>query len=164
MSDRLRGIEAELARLPLLKVNELREKFVEVFGEATNSRHKEYLVKRIAWRMQANIEGGLSERALARARELANEADLRIMAPRKPKPTLGTKTKVLQVNGDNRLPPPGSVLTRKYKDQVLLVTVLADGFEYEGEKYASLTAIAKTVTGKHWNGFHFFGLGKRGAK
>lgn len=159
----VRGIEVELAALPLLTVGELRERFVEVFGEPTNSRHKEYLVKRIAWRIQANAYGGLSERALARAKELANEADLRIMAPKKPKASPGTTTKVVPLKGDNRIPPPGSVISRRYKDQMLLVTVLADGFEYQGEKYTSLSAIAKVVTGQHWNGLVFFGLGK-GAK
>lgn len=165
MSDRLRGIEAELAQLPLLTVGELRERFVEVFGEPTNSRHKDWLVRRIAWRMQANIEGGLSQRALARARELANEADLRVVAPRRPTVSAGTTSKVVscKVKGETRLPPPGSVIKREYKGQTLLVTVRADGFEFEGAEYKSLTAIAKQVTGKHWNGFHFFGLIK-GAK
>ncbi|WP_315861197.1 DUF2924 domain-containing protein [Anatilimnocola floriformis] len=154
---------AELAALPLLTVGQLRERFVEVFGEPTNSRHKDWLVKRIAWRIQANAFGGLSERALARAKELANEADLRIMAPKQSKPSPGTTTKIVKLNGDNRIPPPGSVITRKYKDKVLLVTVLGDGFEYESQKYTSLSAIAKVVTGQHWNGVVFFGLGK-GAK
>ncbi|QDU28890.1 hypothetical protein ETAA8_39960 [Anatilimnocola aggregata] len=163
MSDRLRGIEAELAKLPLLTVGELRNRFIEVFGEPTNSRHKDWLVKRIAWRMQANLEGGLSERALARAKELANEADLRIMAPRKPGTSPGTTTKVVACPVDARLPPPGSVIKREYKGQTLLVTVRHEGFEFEGQTFASLTAIAKSVTGQHWNGYVFFGLGK-GAK
>jgi hypothetical protein len=54
------------------------------------------------------------------------------------------------------------VITRDYKGRKLLVSVLDDGFEFEGRKFRSLSAIAKEVTGSHWNGVHFFGLGKDG--
>ena len=59
---------------------------------------------------------------------------------------------------DPRLPPVGAAITRKYKGRTLTVTVLADGFEYEGERYRSLTAVAKAINGSHMNGFRFFGL------
>jgi hypothetical protein len=62
---------------------------------------------------------------------------------------------------DPRLPRPGTVLTRPYKGRTLAITVLEDGFEFDGRKYTSLTAIAKVVTGSHWNGMHFFGLRRR---
>jgi hypothetical protein len=72
----------ELAALERMGPTELRERYLEVFGEPTNANCKAWLVKRIAWRMQANAEGGLAERALARAHELANDADLRTTAPK----------------------------------------------------------------------------------
>jgi hypothetical protein len=56
------------------------------------------------------------------------------------------------------LPPNGTVLERVYQGQIIRVTVLANGFEYQGKPYASLSAIAHRVTGTRWNGFHFFGL------
>ena len=59
---------------------------------------------------------------------------------------------------------PGSHLIREYKDQTIRVTVLADGFDYEGQHYASLSAVARTVTGSHWNGYRFFGLAGNGRK
>jgi hypothetical protein len=62
------------------------------------------------------------------------------------------------VSTDPRLPPPGGQVTRKYKRRTITVTVLADGFKYLGERYRSLTAVAKAVTGSHMNGFRFFGL------
>ena len=65
-------------------LGEVREKHLEVFGEETGSYHKEFLRKRIAWRLQAVAEGDLSERARRRAEELANDADLRTRAPRDP--------------------------------------------------------------------------------
>ena len=71
------NVSREIAALDRMTVTELRMKHFEVFGEDNRSRHKEYLVKRISWRIQAQIEGGLSERAKRRALELAAESDLR---------------------------------------------------------------------------------------
>jgi hypothetical protein len=58
------------------------------------------------------------------------------------------------------LPPPGNIVERLYKGQMIRVIVLKDGFEYEGQRYKSLTAIAKEVSGTHCNGFLFFRLGR----
>jgi hypothetical protein len=62
------------------------------------------------------------------------------------------------IGKDERLPIPGTVLTRQYKGHKIVVTVLENGFEYEGEVYRSLSAVAKAVTGSHWSGNLFFGL------
>jgi hypothetical protein len=59
-------------------------------------------------------------------------------------------------HADDRLPPPGTVLTRPFKGAVLQVKVLAEGFEYQGQVYPSLSAVAKAITGSHCNGFLFF--------
>jgi hypothetical protein len=159
------NVAKEVAALERMTVDQLRSKYADVFGEPTRSRHKQYLVKRIIWRMQANAEGGLSERARKRAMELANDADLRVTPPRERKPAPGagerTRTVSAKVRAHNGL-LPGSVIKRDYKGRTIRVNVLADGFEYEGERYKSLTAVAKAVSGKHWNGFHFFGLRKNG--
>ena len=159
------NIEKELAGLQKMTVDDLRTKYAEVFGEPSGSRHKDHLVKRIIWRMQANAEGGLSERALARAHELANDADLRVTAPRQPKLAANAPTRTVTVMTAVRPRTdllPGTMLQRRYKGQTVRVIVLADGFEHEGERYKSLTAVTKAVTGKHWNGFHFFGLRQNG--
>jgi hypothetical protein len=63
---------------------------------------------------------------------------------------------------DRRLPVMGTVLSRSYGDQTVAVTVLKDGFEYQGRCYNSLSAIARQATGTRWNGLLFFGLTKRG--
>ena len=63
-------------------VNELRSLYEEVFDEVCRSRHKKYLVRRIAWRLQALDEGGLINEAKQKARELAATSDLRMTAPR----------------------------------------------------------------------------------
>ena len=75
-------MQKEIDALSRMTVGQLREKYMEVFGEESRSNHKQFLFRRIAWRIQALAEGGLSERARRRALEIANDADLRIRAPR----------------------------------------------------------------------------------
>jgi hypothetical protein len=70
----------EIEGLRRLTVGGLRERYREAFGEESRSGHKDYLFRRIAWRLQANAEGGLSERARRRALEIANDADLSLAA------------------------------------------------------------------------------------
>lgn len=158
------NVAKEVSALERMSVDELRRKFAEVCGESTNGRNKPWLIKRIAWRMQANVEGGLSERAWQRAAELADDAYLRVTPPRTPKASAAAPsvTGGVRLTGDHRLPLPGALLVREYKGRTVRARVLPDGFEFEGERYRSLTAVAKAATGKHWNGFHFFGLRSAG--
>jgi len=160
------NIGREIAALKRMTVKQLRARHIEVFGEATRSGHKEYLVKRIAWRIQAVAEGGLSERARRRAEELANDADLRTHAPCRQMPD-GQQPDIaatVHFDHDPRLPMPGSILTRRYRGRDIVVKVLPKGFEHEGDIYRTLSAVAKVVTGKHWNGYHFFGLNQNGKR
>jgi len=160
------NIAQELALMERMTPSELQAKYAEVFGERPRSRNKQWLIKRIAWRLQADEEGDLSERARRRAMELANDADLRLTAPRAPKASPDgherTRTVRARFSENSRLPIPGTILTRQYKGRLLQVRVLPHGFEYEGRVYKSLTAVARAITGVHWNGYHFFGLTKRG--
>src|SRR5262245_5557212 len=98
------NVEKEVAALQRLTANELRERFAELFGETTNARNKGWLVRRIAWRLQAKAEGGLTERALKRADELADEADLRVTPP---KDDIKLNLGIVPLTGahDPRLPP-----------------------------------------------------------
>jgi Protein of unknown function (DUF2924) len=157
------NVGKEVAALQRMTVKELRARYAEAFGDATNANNKAWLVKRIAWRLQALADGDLSERARQRAAELANDADLRLSPPKaKPAPLAADRTKSLplRLKGDNRLPLPGAIITRPYKGETLHVKVLPQGFEFDGEVYKSLSAVAKAITGQHCNGFHFFRLGK----
>ena len=154
------NVDKALSALEQMTVGQLRQKYAEIFGEPTHGRHKQYLIKRIIWRMQANAYGGLSERALQRARALANLADLRLTAPRPGTSSAMTATRAIApaAPADDRLPQPGTIVTRVYKGRTLQVEVLADGFAFDGERYDSLTAVARAATGSHWNGYLFFGL------
>ena len=75
------NIGLDVGAMRKMSLKELRGKYAEVFGEATQSRHKQYLLRRIAWQLQANAEGGLSERAQQRAKELAIQEELLFLPP-----------------------------------------------------------------------------------
>jgi Protein of unknown function (DUF2924) len=143
----------EIDALRYRSVGELRLKYLEVFRQESRSNHKQFLVRRIAWRLQADAEGDLSERARQRAVVLAEEADLRIRAPR------SFLKELKQGHRDPRLPAVGTQLKRQFQGQSISVDVLEKGFLYQGQTYRSLSAVARHVTGVQWNGFAFFNLG-----
>src|SRR5260370_31853667 len=121
-------IGQQLRELERLTTPQLRGRYAEVFGEHTPANNRTWLIKRIAWRLQALAEGGLSEWALRRAAELANDADLRMNPPAPPRtakpapaqPAAWTE----RAATDKRLPPPTTVLTRTYQVPTLQVHVL----------------------------------------
>jgi Protein of unknown function (DUF2924) len=156
----------ELTALQRLTIQQLRARYAQVYGEATSASNRIWLIKRIAWRLQALAEGDLSERARRRAAELANDADLRLNPPKQIQAAVaapdGTARAVLPFKADDRLPPAGTILTRAYKGAVVQVQVLQQGFEYAGQVYKSLSAVAKAVTGSHCNGYFFFRVGQPG--
>jgi hypothetical protein len=140
----------EVAALRRLSIGQLRLRFAELFGEATYASNRTWLTKRILWRMQALAQGDLSQRAA----ELARDADLRLNAPHHKATTTTPSPQLANIAApiDPRLPPPGTILTRPYKDQLIRVQVLTEGFAYAGRIYPSLSAVAKTITGSHTNG------------
>lgn len=152
-------INAEVAAMQRLTAGQLQEKYAEVCGEPARSRHRVWLIRRIAWRLQALAEGDLSERARQRAAELANDADARVTPPKSVTIEIRPQRTGEPQQSDSRLPNPGTTLVRMYKGNRITVHVKADGFEYGGEHYKSLSAVAKAITGTHTNGFRFFNLG-----
>jgi hypothetical protein len=155
-------LNEHIDQLRHLTTAQLQLKYRELFGQPSHSNHKGYLFRRVAWRMQALEEGGLSERACQYAREIATDADLRLCAPKKP---IETQPAVRLANAshplDPRVPPAGTQLIKRYKDETLTITVLENGYQYGERVYKSLSAIARQVTGTQWIGFLFFGLGLR---
>jgi len=159
-------IREEIEGLRNLTTGQLKEKYREVFGEQSRSNHKQFLFRRIAWRIQANAWGGLSERARQRALEIADDADLRIRAPRnflrEPVDDGRTIETRLKPSLDPRLPLPGTPLIRRYQGKDIIVHVRPDGgFECSGRIYTSLSRAVTEATGTRWNGFAFYGLGHR---
>ena len=102
--------------------------------------------------------GHSARRARRRAAELARDADLRLNPPQSKANTTPTPPEPASIPAplDQRLPPPGTILTRPYKGQLVQVQVLTEGFAYGGRVYASLSAVAKAITGSHCNGYLFF--------
>src|SRR5262245_42199521 len=157
------ALREQIEGLRHMTVGQLKEKYREVFGEESRSNHKQFLFRRIAWRIQANAEGGLSERARRRALEIANDADLRIRAPKNflKNPLDETRTVESRVSPtlDARLPLPGTLLVRRFQGKDVVVRVRQDGFECEGKVHKSLSASVRAATGTRWNGFAVLGLG-----
>ena len=160
-------IEVEILRRA--SVAGLQGKYRELFQEKARSRHRQHLFRKIVWRLQALAEGELSERARARAREIANDADLRILAPRDFFSVSGQPVEIIPDNqgkkrNDSRLPMVGTMLRRSWKGRTILVEVLPKGFRYENRQYPSLSNIAFEITGTRWNGFAFFGLMRKAGR
>lgn len=152
-------VEREVAALQGMPTGQLCERYAELFGEQTRSRHRIYLIRKVAWKLQTLAEGDLSERARRRAEELARGSELRVMPP---KADDVAETPMVLTHAvattDPRLPATGTEIVRNYKGRTCRVLVVPGGFEFEGERYASLSAVAKQITGSHVNGFRFFGL------
>ena len=151
---RMAGVARELTELNEMTVGELAERYKAVFGESTRTRNKQFLRKKVAYRIQELAEGGLSPRALERIEQLAT-----IVPARWRQPLAQTKTGAT-VSRDPRLPPAGTEITRVHDGVEHKVIVLDDGFEHRGKRHRSLSRIAKLITGVQWNGFlYFFGRG-----
>ena len=166
---------SQLAALETMNVPALAEKYRELYGEPTRSRNRAYLKKRLAWRIEANFQGDLSQGAIARIQQLGDQLperwQMRLGQPTsepaaasdaatKPDAALSTATTEPR---DPRVPPVGTVVRRVFDGKTHEVTVCVEGFEYEGRKYKTLSAIANQIAGSRWNGFLFFGLKKPGA-
>lgn len=137
------AVEAELDRLPTMRIMDLRTRYRELFRSVPpNAFGPDLLRRSIAHRIQERAYGGHS-------REHQLLLDRLVKA---------TRTKP---NGRIELPrriKPGSELVRTWNRRTYRVVVLEDGFAYEGRTYNSLSEIAFTITGTKWNGPRFFGL------
>jgi len=150
---------SQITALKNASIEELQRKHKELFGnqEAT-SDNKIYLIRRITYRLQEFEYDGLSEKTQNRLAELINLYDPINNKAIRPKISMGTDTQKKNIDHDRRLPIPGSVIIKNYRDKKIEVKILENGFEYNGKIYKTLTAIAKEITGGHWNGYLFFNL------
>jgi hypothetical protein len=158
-----RTVLAQIARLKRMPVAELRLEWRRLYGEETRSRNRDYLWKRLAWRVQELAYGGLDEATKQRLEELAPETYVRARRPNgfDPDRALAPAQPPPASKRDARLPTPGTVLTRSWHGNEIRVLVREDGYEHDGTMYGSLSALARAVTGQRWNGKLFFGLTTR---
>ena len=139
------SIETEIGKLTDLDLDALRTRWRNLFGrKAPENLPKALLAKVIAYRRQAEVLGDLEPRILQMLRRIQNEISGSAEKPPSPitRPTL----------------PSGTMLLREWNGQMHRVTVMQDGFAWNGIVYPSLSRIAREITGTNWNGFIFFGL------
>ena len=153
-----------ISDLPRLSAPQLQAAHREMFGAEHPISNCQHLRRKIAWHLQAAKEGGLPESVRQHAIAIARGAELRVriaenLSRRQTAIPLeqSVTTAVVQTR-DARLPMPGSLIVKKYKERTLVVKVLDNGFEYEDRRFTSLSTIAGEITGTRWNGFAFFGL------
>lgn len=160
----LGDVPAQLAALHDMTVDQMRERWLVLYGQPTASRNKAHLRKRLAWRIQEVAEGGLTQRARDRIEQILDGhflPDITRRAREAAQPVLPRASAPTAPARDPRLPPTGTALRKVHRGEEHLVTVLDDGFEHAGTRYKTLTAVAKAITGSGWNGFLFFGLATR---
>ena len=139
----LEQIDIEIARLRGLDADALRKRWQVVFGRRAPAHLPRHLLFRIiAYRIQADVLGDLDSetRRLLDQSESPEKAGQRAVARRA-----------------SRL-RPGTILGREWNGRMERVTVVGDGFTWNGKTYPSLSKIASTITGTRWNGPKFFGL------
>jgi hypothetical protein len=138
------SVLGRLAALPGKTTPELRQLWRDLYDREPPPYNKPFLVKRLAYRIQELAYGGLSARAEAKLSELIEEEDQRVKGKRPAR--------------KGGRPIAGTRLIREWKGVEHAITVLADGYEYQGRPYKSLSAIARAITGTRWNGPLFFGV------
>ena len=137
------ALETEIGRLPSLSLFELRNRWKTLFGHpAPKSLRRNFLARTVAYQMQVEAYGGLSVAIKCRLREIASAV------------RNGDANAVL---GSSRI-KPGTQMIRQWQDTTHTVRALAEGFEWNGCTYKSLSAVANAITGTNWNGFSFFGI------
>jgi hypothetical protein len=147
---------ARIEELRTLPLPALRERYREAHaGKEAPCTNRDYLWRRLAYRMQEIELGGLSPDAMSKINGLGASLG---SAPRVPLFRGSAEPLSRAGRRERRLPAPGTLIRREYKDRTVTVKVLEGAFEYEGRVFRSLSGVAKEVTGDHWNGFLFFNL------
>src|ERR1043166_3525882 len=136
------AIERELDRCRSLGVEELRREWRRLYHSDAPKISRDLLVLGLGYRLQEIEQGGLGKATRRKLQTMANA--LRTTGRVGPMPSLSLK--------------PGAHLLREWRGRTHIVTVTEDGFEFAGTSYASLSKIAKKITGTHWSGPRFFGL------
>jgi hypothetical protein len=142
------SVVAQLTALRKMSVVELKQRWETLFGTPAPNNSRSYLEVRLGNRIQELMLGGLS-------RDTRRVLDLLV------KELEGKNTRKA-IMTDPRKPIPGTRLLREWDGAEHSVTVLRDGFDWQGRKFKSLSAVARAITGTQWNGYRFFGLREAG--
>ena len=139
------SVAAQVAALPKKPTPELKQMWRELYSKEPPGFSRSYLISRLSYRLQELHFGGLKPATRAKLDALADGLD----------PKAARKRVVDR-------PVVGTQLIREWRGVEQRVTVLADGFEWEGRRYQSLSAVARGITGTRWNGLTFFGVKRHG--
>ena len=151
-----RSLLRQITELQHLDIAELKNRWRALYGTEPPAYNRSHLVKRLAYRVQELAHGGVCEATRAHLRgHLKDIGEDGV-------PT--AKAPLSRRQRKNGMPVVGTVLVREWQSQRYEVTVLQGGFEYAGQRYRSLSAIAREITGTRWNGPLFFGLRRRGER
>ena len=140
-------IPARLAALKTTPTPDLKAQWRELFASEPPPFNRQYLVTRLAYRIQELAYGGLKPETIRRLEKLGEDLD-------------GGNSIKRRIRTDLK-PITGTRLLREWQGVEHVVTVTADGFEWQGRPYQSLSSIARAITGTRWNGWAFFGLKNR---
>lgn len=138
---------ARVAALKAMPTPKLKEQWRALFDTPPPPYNRRFLESRLAYRIQELAYGGLKPETVRRLEQLGEQLD-------------GGNITVRKVRGSDR-PIAGTQLLRAYQGVEHTVTVMQDGYEWQGRPYKSLSAIARAITGTRWNGLVFFGLKNR---
>ena len=140
-------ILARLAALKAMSVNELKAEWQALFDAPAPNNSRNFLEGRLAYRIQELTYGGPDKQTRRLLDLLADEVE-------------GTLTRKAQI-ADPRNPVVGTKLIREWDGVAHTVTVLREGFDWDGRRFKSLSAVARAITCTRWNGYRFFGLRER---
>lgn len=147
-----KSVLRQLAALNDMSMDQLREKWRELFGNEPPGYQKGFMLRRLAYRIQELFYGGLSPEAKERLRDIARHDPAATLA--------GT---IPDARKPDKEPLPGTRFIRVWNGKQHEVVASANGFEYDGRRFGSLSAVAREITGTRWNGKVFFGLKKSAA-
>lgn len=153
----------QIADLQNLSYDELKERWAMLYGGTPPAYNRTFIIKRLAHRIQELAYGGLSEATQTKMREVLDTYGFDENGCDR----TARQTQRKKMHRQD-MPVSGTRLVRNWNGRRYEVIVVSGGFEYEGKKYRSLTAVTKAITGTHWNGRAFFGFrndtAKKGAK
>ncbi len=155
----------DLAQLQTLTIKQLKAQIADLTGQTLKSNNRPYLIGKLTKALEAKAaaeaeqarnakKAKTTRKAATKKSEKAEKAEKSTKAEKAERRTRTSPQKAGE--RDPRLPAAGTVLEREHQGKKIRVTVLEDGFRYEGETYNSLSTIARVATGTIWNGFTFF--------
>ena len=135
---------ARLTALRAMPIAQLKQQWRELYGKEPPPFSRTYIQSRLAYRIQELAYGGLKHETVARLEAIGEQVD-------------GGNIVIRRIRHQDK-PIAGTRLIREWHGVEHTVTVLAEGYEWQGRPYQSLSAVARAITGTRWNGWSFFAL------